>query len=134
MAKEEAEELTADGLFQLVITRLGELHATAVIEEIEQLIAKGIVVSGQAPSSKTFRQLTSEEKLSVALECVVAAFDVPPMLARTKKVLCCDEVTWDSNQRMAPSASFIPEDTHEDALRKLVAIMDELRLPVPELA
>lgn len=126
------EEVTADELYELILDRLREHKAVTLIEDIERSISRGKVDSPVNESSKVFRQLTAEEKLSIALEHVVATLDIPTMLARSKEIMNCDQIVWEyeSNSGIADR---IANEPFTASLRKLVAVLDELQLPSPEL-
>lgn len=131
------EHPTPEEIFNIMIGRLTELQATELIDEINETISRGVVVQEQLKGAQVFRPMNDEERLSVALEYVVSAFHVPLMLTRCKEILGCDDIAWsiESDEQKDVSGTTPPSDgRHNDILSKLVSIIDELQLPIPEVA
>ncbi len=131
------DHATPEEILNIVMGRLSELQATDLIHDIESTIARGVVVEEQPSAAHVFRPMNDEEKLSIALEYIVSAFDVPLMLARCREILGCDQIAWsiDSDEPQIVSGSIPPSDGRQnDILVTLLQIMDELQLPIPEVA
>ena len=130
------EHPTPEEIFNLLIGRLTELQATNLIHEINSTIARGVVVQEQPNAAQVFRPMNDEEQLSIALELIVSAFDAPLMLARCKQILGCDEITWSIESEQQDVSGLTPpsDGRQNDILSKLVYVIDELRLPIPEVA
>lgn len=158
------EHPTSEEIFNLVIDRLAELKATTMIQEINNTIARGVSTKEESKSSQLFRPMNSEERLSIALEFIVSAFGVPLMLDRSKEILQCSELTWiiDSNEQqdvidsglsksdkqrsihikrteldeppVVSDSKPLSEENPEKVLSKLVSIIDDLQLQIPEVA
>ncbi|NLS97572.1 MAG: hypothetical protein GXX96_35990 [Planctomycetaceae bacterium] len=130
------DEPTPDELFHFVMSRLTRLQAADLVRQIERSIARGVVTSVPGETYSVLRPMTDLEKLSVSLEYVVTAFDTPAMLARCRELLQCSEITWtvevDGDDIDLPSSSL--DNKHDvSAVKKLISIIDEMQLPIPEI-
>jgi hypothetical protein len=95
------ETFSAEELFDFLMSQLQALNAEQLIDEIKKSINKGVVITDSGEKSKSFREMTNEERLSIALEYLLTSFDIPLMIAKCKRIFDCEEIIL-NDRRMYP--------------------------------
>lgn len=130
---------TTGDLYDLIISKLTVVSATNLIEQIEQTIERGVVIQGNKDTSKNYRPMNPEEKLTIGIEYLIASFDVPFMYDESRKIIGCKEIVWrvdnlnkfESSQSIRSSIKFNEEshkDIDEDSSKDFIQIdLDEAK-------
>lgn len=134
----EEEQTTPGEVFNFIMSKLSELGAKELITEINTTIRRGVVEGMHSDSIEEFRPMKDVEKLSIALQYVIANFEIPIMLDRSKKILQCQEIIWTpelDEQQQEPSGLVTNLDEREyNLLPTLLSIVEECEIPIPEVA
>jgi hypothetical protein len=137
-------------VYEKLITRLRDLQAGQLSEEIERAVRRGVVVAPDAhvpkrrssvPSeSSVSRPMTGEESLAVALEYIVAWLGTPIMLDQAKHDLQCEEILWKEGDGIMTSLPFSSVAVSQDEilslrnnLQAVVKLITGMNMKTPEV-
>lgn len=130
-------------VYETILSKLRDLRAISLVEDIEQAIGRGVLTTSPKEFSKNagaVRPMTDEEKLTVALEFVIAACQPPILVESAREALNCNEIVWEQDERARDQAEIRVETIGPDEaatlqrkLSNLTRIMDQLSLKMPEV-
>jgi hypothetical protein len=96
----EPDPTDAD-VYQMILSRLRDFGAVELAQQIEMVVAKGSVAPGLAEAGqkktdkfKIVQALSSRDSLTIALEFLIAASELPLVVDYIYRALACDAVEW----------------------------------------
>jgi len=139
---------TASEVYRELLRRLREVGAESLAEAIERTVARGVVLSDQQTTlyekSSVLRSMEDAEPLSVGIEFLVTAFEVPLMLSRVRQTTGAHTLKWMPERPEAEREEVAIEPIQqvdvgdltkaEALLSEILRIISELQIRVPEVA
>ncbi len=136
---------TEKEVYDELLKILREAKADVLAQEIERMVARGVVLTGQQTalyqSSSVYRPMEDKETLAVALEFFVTALETPLMFSTANHTLESDSIEWrperPGTERETVSsvpAAGVDQQALRPMLLKILEIARELAINLPEIA
>lgn len=141
---------SANELYRVLLDRARQIGASDLADQINRMVGRGVVElsprkeGAKSKEERTFRPATEEESLALAVELLLAAAEVPLMLARVREICAATELEWLPDDSVAETSHVSTDPLRgldsstlrelQARLLKLSEILAELNLKVPEVA